>query len=114
MSSKFLLNFCTVNRGAATAGDEAILPGMSPRMVSIQSCCLSILRSSAHCSRSSCLRVASSSILWSSRSALRFSASKKVLHPGVLLTPKSALAGVEKVGGFDIPPGVEKLEAPEV
>ena len=111
MSSEFSLNFCTVNRGAAAAGGGAILAGMNPRMVSIHSCCCSwlALRSSARCSISSCLRVASSYALLSSRSALHSFTSMKVLNPRLgMLKP-----GLAKIRGSDIPPGVAKLEAAE-
>ena len=89
MSIEFSLNFCMVNRGggggggAAAARGGAILAGMSPRMVSIHSCCCSWLTlcSSAYCSISSCLHAASSSALLSSHSALHSSASMKVLNP---------------------------------
>ena len=114
MSSEFSLNSCMVNWGAAAAGGGAILAGMSPRMVSIHSCCSWLaLRSLAHCSISSCLRAASSSALLSSRSALRSSASMKVLNPRLRVL-KPGLVGVEKIGGSNIPPGVAKLEAAEI
>ena len=66
-----------------------------------------------HCSISSCLPAASSSALLSSHSALRSSTSMKVLNPRLRVL-KPGLAGVEKIGGSDIPPGVAKLEAAEV
>ena len=113
MPSVFSSYFWTLSRGAAAA-NGATRPGTSPWMVSIQSCCCSwsALCSSSRSSCSSCLP------LCSFLSALRFSASRKAVHPEGPLPPgvlKRLGAGLgEKMEGLDIPPGVAKLAAADI